>query len=49
MFCGSDGPTGYEMRYLFELCKFKVLAEYSDFRRSNPQYAAEQVWVVAPA
>jgi SAM-dependent methyltransferase len=39
----------YEMRYLFELCKFKVLAEYSDFRRSHPQYAAEQVWVVAPA
>jgi len=39
----------YEMRYLFELCKFKVLAEYSDFRRSPPQYGAEQIWVVGPA
>lgn len=35
----------YEMRYLLELTGFKVLAEYSDFKRSPPRYGAEQVWV----
>jgi hypothetical protein len=34
-----------EMRHLFELCGFEVVAEYSDFRRSPPSYGAEQVWV----
>jgi len=37
----------YEMRYLFELTGFTVLAEYSDFKGSPPRYGAEQVWVVA--
>ena len=36
----------YEMRYLFELTGFTVIAEYSDFKRSPPRYGAEQVWVV---
>ena len=35
----------YEMRYLFELCGFEVLAEYSDFKNSPPAYGNEQVWV----
>jgi ubiquinone/menaquinone biosynthesis C-methylase UbiE len=35
----------YEMRYLLELTGFRVLAEYSDFKRSAPRYGAEQVWV----
>ncbi len=37
-----------EMRHLFELTGFRVLAEYSDFKGSPPRYGAEQVWVVAP-
>jgi hypothetical protein len=36
-----------EMRYLFELTGYRVLAEYSDFKGSPPRYGAEQVWVVA--
>ena len=35
----------FEMRYLLEVSGFEVTAEYSDFRGSPPQYAAEQVWV----
>jgi SAM-dependent methyltransferase len=38
--------TRQEMRYLFELTDFEVVAEYSDFFRSPPAYGAEQVWVV---
>jgi len=34
------------MRYLFELTGFQVIDEYSDFFRSQPVYAAEQLWVV---
>jgi SAM-dependent methyltransferase len=34
-----------EMRHLFELCGFEVVAEYSDFRRSPPRYGAEQIWI----
>jgi ubiquinone/menaquinone biosynthesis C-methylase UbiE len=36
----------HEMRHLFELTGFRVLAEYSDFKRAPPRYAAEQIWVV---
>lgn len=36
----------YEMRHLAESCGFIVEAEYSDFQRSPPQYAKEQVWVL---
>jgi hypothetical protein len=39
----------YEMRYLFELTGFRVVAEHSDFRGSPPRYGAEQVWVVETA
>jgi len=39
----------HEMRHLFELTGYRVVAEYSDFRRSPPRYGAEQVWVAAPA
>jgi hypothetical protein len=35
----------WEMRYLLELAGFEVEAEYSDFHRSPPAYAAEQVWL----
>jgi len=35
-----------EMRYLFELTGFEVVAEYSDFFRSPPAYGKEQLWVV---
>ena len=38
--------TRQEMRYLFELTRFEVVAEYSDFFRSPPVYGAEQLWVV---
>lgn len=37
--------TRQEMRYLFELTGFDVIAEYSDFFRSPPAYGAEQLWV----
>jgi SAM-dependent methyltransferase len=36
----------YEMRHLLRLCGFRVLEEYSDFRKSPPSYGKEQVWVV---
>jgi len=39
----------YEMRYLFELAGFTVVAEHSDFKGSPPRYGAEQVWVVEAA
>ncbi len=35
----------YEMRYLLELCGFEVVAEYSDYKKSPPDYGKEQVWV----
>ena len=35
----------YEMRYLLELSGFEVVAEYSDFYGSPPDYGKEQVWV----
>jgi hypothetical protein len=38
--------TRQEMRYLFESTGFEVVAEYSDFLRSQPVYGAEQLWVV---
>ena len=38
--------TRQEMRYLFELSGFEVVAEYSDFYRSPPAYGTEQVWIV---
>jgi len=34
----------YEMRYLLELCGFKVIGEHSDFKGSPPKYGAEQVF-----
>ena len=37
----------WEMRYLLERQGFRVLAEYSDFRRSPPAYGKEQIWVAA--
>ncbi len=36
----------YEMRYLLELCGYKVEALYGDFRRGPFRYGGEQVWVV---
>jgi SAM-dependent methyltransferase len=38
--------TRQEMRYLFELTGFNVIAEYSDFFRSPPTYGVEQLWVL---
>ena len=35
----------WEMRYLLELCGFKIEAEYSDWKQSPPAYGLEQVWV----
>ena len=35
----------YEMRYLLELAGFEVLAEYSDYDKSPPDYGREQIWV----
>jgi SAM-dependent methyltransferase len=37
----------FEMRHLLELSGFRVDAEYSDFMKSPPAYAAEQVWVAS--
>jgi SAM-dependent methyltransferase len=37
--------TRQEMRYLFELTGFEVVAEYSDFFGSPPAYGAEQLWI----
>ncbi|MHC4817045.1 MAG: class I SAM-dependent DNA methyltransferase [Planctomycetota bacterium] len=39
----------YEMAHLLELCGFHVEAEYSDFKRSPPKYAADQIWVARRA
>lgn len=39
----------YEMRHLLELCGFRPLACYGDFKGGRPRYGAEQVWVAAPA
>jgi ubiquinone/menaquinone biosynthesis C-methylase UbiE len=38
----------HEMRHLFELTGYRVVAEYSDFGGAAPRYAAEQIWVVTP-
>lgn len=38
-----------EMRYLFRLTGFEVVAEYSDFFRSPPAYGKEQLWVLRKA
>ena len=38
-----------EMRYLFELTGFEVVAEYSDLFRSPPAYGKEQLWVLRKA
>src|SRR5712692_1700110 len=35
----------YEMRYLLELCGYKVEALFGDFRRGPFRYGGEQVWV----
>lgn len=35
----------HEMRYLLELCGFQVEAEYSDYGKAPPEYAADQIWV----
>lgn len=34
-----------EMRYLLQLCGFRIVACYSDFKGSAPRYGAEQIWV----
>jgi SAM-dependent methyltransferase len=39
----------YEMRHLLERSGFAIEAEYSDFHRSPPAYAKEQVWVARAA
>jgi ubiquinone/menaquinone biosynthesis C-methylase UbiE len=36
-----------EMAYLFELCGFDVVEQFSDFNGSPPAYGREQVWVVS--
>jgi hypothetical protein len=41
--------TRQEMRYLFELTGFEVIAEYSDFFRAPPAYGNEQLWVLRKA
>jgi SAM-dependent methyltransferase len=38
--------TRQEMRYLFELTGFEVIAEYSDFFRSPPAYGKDQLWIL---
>ncbi|MBI2931673.1 MAG: class I SAM-dependent methyltransferase [Planctomycetes bacterium] len=35
----------WEMRYLLELCGFRVLACHGDFRGDAARYGAEQIWV----
>ena len=37
----------YEMCHLLRLCGFRVLEEYSDFKKSPPIYGKEQVWIAA--
>ena len=39
----------YEMRYLLELCGYKVEALYGDFQRSSFRYGGEQIWVARKA
>ncbi len=34
-----------EMRYLFELCGFEIVDEFSDFSGAPPAYGKEQIWV----
>ena len=34
-----------EMAYLFELCGFEPIEQYSDFRGSAPAYGRDQLWV----
>ena len=38
--------TRQEMRYLFELTGFEMIAEVSDFLRSPPANGTEQLWVL---
>lgn len=38
--------TRQEMRHLFALANLEVVAEYSDFYKSGPEYGKEQVWVL---
>ncbi len=38
--------TRQEMKYLFELTGFEVIAEYSDFFRAPPAYGKEQLWIL---
>ncbi len=38
--------TRQEMKYLFELTGFEVIAEYSDFFCSPPAYGNEQLWIL---
>ena len=40
--------TRSEMRLLFELTGFEVVADYGDFQGGPPAYGREQVWVVGP-
>jgi hypothetical protein len=35
----------YEMRYLLELCGYKVEALYGDFQRGRFRHGGEQIWV----
>jgi SAM-dependent methyltransferase len=35
----------WEMRYLFALTGFEVVAEFSDFSESPPTYGREQIWI----
>lgn len=39
----------WEMHHLFELCGFKVLELYGDFKRGLFRAGGEQIWVVTPA
>jgi len=34
------------MAWLFELCGFEVVEQYSDFDRAPPAYGKRQIWVV---
>ena len=35
-----------EMEYLFELCGFEIVEQFSDFRGAPPAYGREQLWIV---
>ena len=39
----------HEMRHLFELTGYRVLAEYGDFAGAPPRYGGEQVWIAERA